>query len=58
MRTVQRDSLTAGSLLKAGWRVAIVWECALDGKGVNAAAKAMAAWLRGKKSFVEFPDLT
>jgi DNA mismatch endonuclease (patch repair protein) len=56
--TMDRDRVTTSQLLEAGWRVAIVWECVLDAKGVNAAARAVSAWLRGGKPFIEFPHLS
>jgi DNA mismatch endonuclease, patch repair protein len=42
-----RDSRNEASLLAAGWRVAVVWECALRGRasGVESAANRLAAWL-------------
>jgi DNA mismatch endonuclease (patch repair protein) len=54
-RTVERDRITTNQLLKAGWRVAIVWECALDDDGVNAVTKVLSTWLKGRKIFVEYP---
>jgi DNA mismatch endonuclease (patch repair protein) len=54
-QTIERDRVTTDKLLQLGWRVGIVWECALDGKGVNIAVKALSAWLKGKKSFIELP---
>ncbi|TXJ17373.1 MAG: DNA mismatch endonuclease Vsr [Afipia sp.] len=53
--TIERDQRTTRALLDDGWRVAIVWECALDGSGVDIAAKALSAWLGGEKAFIEFP---
>jgi DNA mismatch endonuclease, patch repair protein len=50
------DHLAAMALFAEGWRVCIVWECALRGKGGNAesAAENAAAWLRGgKQTFLE-----
>jgi DNA mismatch endonuclease (patch repair protein) len=56
-RTIERDRITTNQLLEAGWRVAIVWECAVDGNDVNAAARVLSDWLKGKKSFIEFPKM-
>jgi DNA mismatch endonuclease (patch repair protein) len=53
--TIERDRVTTDKLLQLGWRVGIVWECALDRKGVNVAVKALSTWLKGKKSFIELP---
>lgn len=57
----ERDKLIEASLLSDGWRVALVWECALKGKhrlGEQQVLDALAEWLvsdlserelRGKK---------
>jgi DNA mismatch endonuclease (patch repair protein) len=55
-QTVERDRKTTDGLLEDGWRVAIVWECALEGNGVDKVAKTLSVWLRGTKPFVEVPQ--
>jgi DNA mismatch endonuclease (patch repair protein) len=55
--TVERDLITTDKLLQAGWRVAVIWECALHEGRADAAAKIVSVWLKGKKSFIEFPKL-
>jgi len=43
------DAAAVEALKKAGWRVGIVWECALKGRGrmpVDMVVDACAAWLR------------
>jgi DNA mismatch endonuclease (patch repair protein) len=50
------DEKAKSQLIAAGWRVAIVWECALRGKkqaGVSAVADALQLWLAGDDSLVE-----
>ncbi|MCH6205887.1 very short patch repair endonuclease [Brucella ciceri] len=45
---VARDSAVRKKLLKGGWRVAIVWECALrKSDQVELAGERLAAWLVG-----------
>ena len=44
----KNDANAVGALLASGWRVAIVWECALRGKkeaGVSLVADALQRWL-------------
>ncbi len=57
-RNRARDGRVVGELKALGWRVAIVWECALQGPGGEAGldrlADALAAWLEGPRRFVEF----
>lgn len=46
---VARDARVREALLADGWRVAIVWECAMRGSGrVDMAADILAAWLRAE----------
>jgi DNA mismatch endonuclease (patch repair protein) len=54
----QRDSRDVGGLNALGWRVMVVWECALKGKRAcphDAVAQAVKAWLGGSAPFAEFP---
>jgi len=43
--TETRDKRSRARLLEAGWRVAIVWECALRGKRLLATVPEIAEWL-------------
>ena len=48
-RNRKNDANAIGALLASGWRVAIVWECALKGKkeaGVSLVADALQRWLK------------
>jgi len=43
-------------LMLAGWRVGVVWECAVRGAGKNAdmvVAQHLSDWLQGKNTFLE-----
>lgn len=51
-----RDRRNEDALHAAGWRVAVVWECALRGKGERAlmdVADRLAEWVRGDKPMLE-----
>ena len=51
-----RDARNFEALTKMGWRVAVVWECALRAKGEEALVKIanrLAGWLRGRKIMME-----
>ena len=51
---VQRDELTKKSLAEQGWRVAIVWECALKRENSSAqASEVVAEWLVSKQNELE-----
>lgn len=43
---VSRDARSIALLREAGWRVGVVWECALR-RSVHEAAEAVARWLQG-----------
>ena len=45
--TVARDRRNRIRLLQEGWRVAVVWECSLRGKGLPATVSRLANWLAG-----------
>lgn len=45
---VERDRKTLEALAEAGWRTAIVWECALKNGGAESAGKHLADWLLGR----------
>ena len=49
-RNRERDESIEGALRENGWRVAVVWECALRGRGQVTPAllgKRLSAWLHG-----------
>ena len=46
---VERDRRNRLALLEAGWRVAIVWECALRKHGVLETPLMLDEWLRGNE---------
>lgn len=54
-RNRSNDARNTASLLEAGWRVAVVWECALRGTGrdVDSMADLLAGWLRGDGALLE-----
>lgn len=49
------DHLAAMALFAEGWRVCVVWECALRGKNKNVeeAIGKIGAWLQGNQTFIE-----
>ncbi|MBP7094954.1 MAG: DNA mismatch endonuclease Vsr [Spirochaetia bacterium] len=55
-----RDARDVRELRKKGWRVCIVWECALKAQGSrNASCPAIDAldeWIRGSEDFLELAD--
>lgn len=46
---IARDGKHVGLLRDRGWRVAIVWECALK-RSVEDVAKNVGAWLQGSEA--------
>lgn len=54
-RNVVNDEKAVSALLAAGWRVAIVWECALKGRTRLAFAEAMqrlAGWIQSDEAML------
>jgi len=54
-RNRSRDRWARDALLAAGWRIAVIWECALRGKGVDIGevAQHLAGWLRSNQVSIE-----
>ena len=54
---VRRDAAIQKDLIKAGWRVATVWECALrETKQVALTAEYLAVWLPSDSVQIEFAE--
>lgn len=52
----QRDARDISGLVAAGWRVLVVWECALKGRGKiqeDQVVQALGEWLRSMDGFGE-----
>ena len=52
----ERDRRNDAALADAGWRVAVVWECSLRGRGEDAGrrvADRLARWLTGQRRTLE-----
>lgn len=50
-----RDGIKEAELRAAGWRVVVVWECALK-SGCEAALKQLISFIRSERSAAEIPD--
>jgi len=55
-QNVARDARAIEALTGDGWRVAVVWECALK-RSAEETAEAVAAWLRGERVALTGLDL-
>jgi DNA mismatch endonuclease (patch repair protein) len=44
-KNIERDAMNRAGLREAGWRVAIIWECAIRHRGAVAIATELADWL-------------
>jgi DNA mismatch endonuclease (patch repair protein) len=52
----RRDRLNEAALENAGWRIAIVWECALRGRGASDLSEVINSlheWIRGREKMIE-----
>lgn len=53
---IARDSKNMKSLAEMGWRVLVVWECAIrDKDDLTSLRAAMIRWLRSRKPFGQIP---
>jgi len=53
---VARDRAAIDALRARGWRVGVVWECALRARAAPATAAALDDWLRGTAATLEMPQ--
>lgn len=56
----QNDAKHIAALRDAGWRVLVIWECALKGRTKLAPEKVIqkaATWIKGQKPFLEIMGL-
>jgi len=53
--TIARDLRKRASLKDAGWRIAVVWECAIREHGADAVSEELSEWLISGKKLVEIP---
>jgi DNA mismatch endonuclease (patch repair protein) len=56
---VVRDRRNQIALLEAGWRLALVWECAIRASGAGEIVRQLAAWMQAERHEVrrEWPSL-
>lgn len=54
-RNQANDYRTNAALIASGWRVGVVWECAIRGAGkdLEGVTRRLADWLRGDAPFME-----
>jgi DNA mismatch endonuclease (patch repair protein) len=52
-RNVARDAAAREALLAAGWRVAVVWECALSRRRMDPELERLEVWLRSEDGSFE-----
>ena len=51
-RNAQRDAVAVDALLNMGWRVAVVWECALRADSASAMA-SLQSFIRSDRTYIE-----
>lgn len=52
----KRDRIVSASLIRAGWRICTIWECAIKGRPdreIDRVIRRCARWLRGKQQAIE-----
>jgi DNA mismatch endonuclease (patch repair protein) len=53
---LSRDRRTEEELQRLGWRIAVVWECAVRARGAKAVAQSVNEWLRSDLNSFEAGD--
>lgn len=54
---VGRDKRNLEALEKAGWRTAVIWECAIKAEGAKAIAAQIGTWLTGNSRTLIIPTI-
>jgi DNA mismatch endonuclease (patch repair protein) len=54
-RNIERDRAAITALMALGWRVAVIWECALGVRKTPETADALVVWLHGDAPRLELP---
>jgi DNA mismatch endonuclease (patch repair protein) len=57
-RNVERDRTALGELLAGGWRVAVVWECALRRDEANVNLAKLDRWIGGCETRLDLPTVS
>ncbi len=55
-RTIEHDQLVQQKLEGLGWRVAVVWECALRKLNIDTVSDSVVAWLNDDDQYLEIPS--
>ncbi|MBK8686909.1 MAG: DNA mismatch endonuclease Vsr [Betaproteobacteria bacterium] len=53
---IARDERNLAALRQLGWRIAVVWECALRGQQAITTARAVSRWLQRGDKMLELPS--
>ena len=55
---IQRDKKSIQLLQEQGWRIAVIWECAVKNKqALSETTELLASWLKSDDLFLEIPKL-
>jgi DNA mismatch endonuclease (patch repair protein) len=54
--TIERDKIAFDNLSRQGWRVGVVWECALRRGQETEVAEIMGDWLMNGNQYMEVPE--
>ena len=53
---VARDQRNRQAVSEAGWKTAVVWECALRGPRLDETVARVSQWLRSGSRWIDIPD--
>lgn len=55
-QNIKRDKRNNEKLLRLGWRVLIIWQCAIKEPSIDSISKMVAKWLNSNKKYRELPN--
>jgi DNA mismatch endonuclease (patch repair protein) len=55
-KNIDRDKNNIEKLLQSGWRILIIWQCAIKIKTIGEVSKIVGKWLNSNKKYRELPS--
>lgn len=55
-QNIRRDKKNNKELLQLGWRILVVWQCAINATTISAVSNIVDRWLHSNKKYCELPS--
>lgn len=56
-QNAKRDKKKYEELLKMGWRILVVWQCAIKATTIESISKVITGWLNSNRKYRELPNI-